>query len=65
MPSVISRIIKYRHMADAVTSTVADLVSVFGTFDYLTRKAVIDSFVKAHAAANTITTNQKFSRKKK
>jgi transcriptional regulator with XRE-family HTH domain len=50
---------------DAVKTTVADLVSVFQTLDYLTRKSVIDSFLKAHAAANTIPTNQKFSSSKK
>jgi transcriptional regulator with XRE-family HTH domain len=50
---------------DAVKTTVADLVSVFQTVDYLTRKCVIDSFVKAHAAANTIPTNQRFSTKNK
>jgi hypothetical protein len=49
----------------AVTATVADLTSVFQTLDHLTRKAVIDSFVKAHAAANSIPTGQKFSGKKK
>jgi hypothetical protein len=49
----------------ASIATVADLVSVFGTLDYLTRKAVIDSFVKAHAAANSIPTNQKFEQKEK
>ena len=37
----------------AVTATVSDLTSVFQTLDHLTRKAVIDSFVKAHAAANS------------
>jgi hypothetical protein len=50
---------------DAVTATVADLTTVFETLDHLTRQAVIDSFVKAHAAASSIPTNQKFSRKKK
>jgi hypothetical protein len=49
----------------AVTATVADLTSVFQTLDHLTRKAVIDSFIAAHAAANSIPTSQKFSRKKK
>jgi transcriptional regulator with XRE-family HTH domain len=49
----------------AVTATVADLTSVFQTLDHLTRKAVIDSFIAAHAAANTIPTSQKFSRKRK
>jgi transcriptional regulator with XRE-family HTH domain len=50
---------------DAVKATVADLTSVFQTLDHLTRQAVIDSFVKAHASANSIPTSQKFSRKKK
>jgi hypothetical protein len=50
---------------DAVTATVADLVSVFQTLDHLTRKAVIDSFIAAHASANSFPTSQKFSRKKK
>jgi hypothetical protein len=48
---------------EAVTATVADLTSVFQTLDYLTRKAVIDSFIKVHNAANSIPTSQKFSRK--
>jgi hypothetical protein len=48
---------------DAVKATVADLTSVFQTLDHLTRKAVIDSFIKAHNAANSIPTSQKFSRK--
>jgi hypothetical protein len=50
---------------DAVTATVADLVSVFQDLNYVTRQTIIDSLVKAHAAANSIPTNQKFSRKKK
>jgi transcriptional regulator with XRE-family HTH domain len=50
---------------DAVKATVADLVSVFQTLDHLTRKAVIDSFIAAHASANSVPTSQKFSRKKK
>jgi hypothetical protein len=50
---------------DAVTATVEDLTSVFQTLDHLTRQAVIDSFDKAHAAANSSPTNQKFSRKKR
>jgi hypothetical protein len=49
----------------AVTATVADLTSVFQTLDHLTRKAVIDSFIAAHAAANTVPTSQKFGSKKK
>ena len=49
---------------DAVTATVADLMSVFQTLDHVTRKAVIDGFIKAHAAANGVPTNQKFSRKR-
>jgi hypothetical protein len=49
---------------DAAKATVADLVSVFQTLDHLTRKAVIDSLVAAHAAANSVPTSQKFNRKK-
>jgi hypothetical protein len=49
---------------DAAKATVADLVSVFQTLDHLTRKAVIDSFIAAHEAANSIPTNQQFSRRK-
>ena len=49
---------------DAVTATVADLTSVFKTLDHLTRQSVIDSFVRAHAAANTVPTSQKFNRKR-
>jgi hypothetical protein len=47
----------------ARTQQVAALTDVFASLDYLTRKAVIDEFVKAHAAANTFPTAQTFSRK--
>lgn len=50
---------------DAVKATVADLTSVFQTLDHLTRKAVIDSFIAAHASANSVPTRQKFGRKRK
>lgn len=49
---------------DAVTSTVANLVSVFQDLNYVTRQTIIDSLVKAHAAANGVPTNQKFSRRR-
>jgi len=49
----------------AITKQVADLVSVFQQLDYVTRKSVIDSFVKAPAAANTLPTSQRFNRKRK
>jgi hypothetical protein len=49
----------------ASTATVADPVSAFQTLDYLTRQSVFDSFVRAHAVANTIPTDQTFSRKRK
>jgi hypothetical protein len=48
----------------AVTQQVADLVSVFQDLDYVTRKAVIDSFIQAHASANTVPTSQKFDRRR-
>jgi hypothetical protein len=49
----------------AITETVANLVDVFSQLDYVTRKAIVDSLVKAHSSANSIPTSQKFSRKKK
>jgi hypothetical protein len=48
---------------DAITSQLAGLVSVFKGLDYVTRKNVLDSFKKAHAAANSIPTTQKVHRK--
>jgi hypothetical protein len=49
----------------AITETVANLVDVFSQLDYLTRKAIVDSLNKAHATANSIPTNQKFSKRKR
>jgi hypothetical protein len=46
----------------AVTQQVADLTAVFQALDYVTRKNVIDSFIAAHAASNTMPTKQQFSR---
>jgi transcriptional regulator with XRE-family HTH domain len=46
----------------ARTQQVADLTAVFQALDYVTRKNVIDAFIQAHAASNTMPTKQQFSR---
>jgi hypothetical protein len=47
----------------AITQQVADLTAVFQALDYVTRKNVIDAFIVAHAASNTLPTKQQFRRR--
>jgi transcriptional regulator with XRE-family HTH domain len=47
----------------ARTQQVADLTAVFQGLDYVTRKNVIDAFIVAHAASNTLPTKQQFSKR--
>jgi hypothetical protein len=49
----------------ASTAAVENLVAVFQDLNYVTRQAMVDSLTKAHAAASSTPTLQKFSRKKK
>lgn len=47
----------------ARTQQVADLTAVFQALDYVTRKNVIDAFIEAHAASNTLPTKQQFRKR--
>jgi transcriptional regulator with XRE-family HTH domain len=47
----------------AKTQQVADLTAVFQALDYVTRKNVIDAFIVAHAASNTLPTKQQFRKR--
>jgi transcriptional regulator with XRE-family HTH domain len=47
----------------ARTQQVADLTAVFQGLDYVTRKNVIDAFIEAHAASNTLPTKQQFRKR--
>jgi hypothetical protein len=49
----------------AKTQQVADLTAVFQALDYVTRKNVIDAFIEAHNASNTLPTVQKFNRRRR